>query len=69
MKESCLKFIILRSAIQGETRENTDILAHLITKYSWLAIEVSGCPPCVVVRCASTFDVYTLEVTCVLRFL
>jgi len=51
-------------------------LAHLSTKCSWWAIVVSGCPSSVVVRqpssvvCRpSTFDVYTLETTFVIRFL
>jgi len=42
-------------------------LAHLSTKCSWWAIVVSGLS--VVVRCASTFDVYTLKTTFVIRFL
>jgi len=43
-------------------------LAHLSTKCSWWAIVVSGCPSSVVVRRASTFDVYTLETTFVTQF-
>ena len=49
-------------------------LAHLSTKCSWWAIVVSGLSvvrrrPSSVVRRASTFDVYTLETTFVIRFL
>jgi len=48
-------------------------LAHLSTKCSWWAIVVSGLSvvrrrPSCVVRRASTFDVYTLETTFVIRF-
>jgi len=39
------------------------------TRRAFLAIVVSGCPPCVVVRRASTFDVDTLETTFATRFL
>ena len=53
------------------------LLAHLSTKCSWWAIVVNGCPLSVVVcrpsscvvRRRSTFDVYTLETTFVIRFL
>jgi len=47
---------------------NILFLAHLSTKCSWWAIVVSGCPSFVVVRRASTFDVYTLETTFVTWF-
>jgi len=47
-------------------RNNHSFLAHLSTKCSWWAIVVSGLS---VVRRASTFDVYTLETTFVIRFL
>jgi len=44
-------------------------LAHLSTKCSWWAIVVSGCLSSVVCRRPpSTFDVYTLESTFVIRF-
>ena len=46
-----------------------NLLAHLSTKWSWWAIVVSGCLSSVVVRRASTFDVYTLETTFVIQFL